>query len=74
MDERIINAIANQLNIDEDQIKPESRLIEDLKADSLDLVALILELEQSYDIQISDEDMMTLRTVEDIDRYLKEKV
>lgn len=74
MDERIIAAIANQLNIEESQIKPESRLVEDLKADSLDLVALVLELEQSYNIQISDEDMMTLRTVEDIDRYLKEKV
>lgn len=73
MYEKIVAAIADQLNIDKDMIKPESRLIEDLKADSLDVVAMIMEVEQEFDIQIPDEDMLTLRTVGDIVNYLKDK-
>jgi len=74
MYEKIITAIADQLNIDKDMIQPESRLIEDLKADSLDVVAMIMEVEQEFDIQIPDEDMLSLRTVGDIANYLKDKV
>lgn len=74
MYEKIVAAIADQLNIDKDMIKPESRLIEDLKADSLDVVAMIMEVEQEFDIQIPDEDMLSLRTVGDIANYLKDRV
>ncbi len=73
MQEKIIAAIADQLNIDQETVTLESRLIEDLKADSLDVVAMIMEVEQEFDIQIPDEDMLTLRTVGDIVNYLKDK-
>jgi acyl carrier protein len=74
MQDKIIAAIADQLNIDKETVTLESRLIEDLRADSLDVVAMIMEVEQEFDIQIPDEDMLTLRTVGDIVTYLKDKV
>ncbi len=74
MYDKIAAAIADQLNLDARAIKPESRLIEDLRADSLDIVAMIMEMEQEFDLQIPDEDMLKLRTVEDIVDYLADKV
>lgn len=71
---KIAESIADQMNLDVSAIKPESRLIEDLKADSLDVVAMIMEVEQEFDLQIPDEDMMKLRTVNDIVEYLSDKV
>ncbi len=73
MYEKVAAAIADQLNIDLSTVTAESRLIEDLKADSLDVVAMIMEVEQEFDIQIPDEDMLTLRTVGDIVNYLRDK-
>lgn len=61
--------IADQLKIDVAKVKPESRLVEDLKADSLDLVELIMDLEQEYHIEIPDEVLPTLKTVQDVVDY-----
>lgn len=73
MFEEIRKAIAEQLNIDEARITPDSLLIEDLKADSIDLYELIMGLEERYDIEISDEDLPTIKTVGDIVKYLEDK-
>lgn len=55
MFEQVQKVIAEQLNIDPENVKPESKLVEDLEADSLDVVELVTELEMSYQIEIPDE-------------------
>lgn len=71
MFEQVAGMIAEQLGIDAASIKPESRLIEDLKADSLDVVAMVMEMESEYDIQIPDEDLSKLKTVADVIQYIE---
>jgi len=66
MFEKIRAIIANELNIDESKITLESSLSEDLGADSLDAVELIMALEDEFGLQVSDEDAQTIHTVGDI--------
>lgn len=73
MFEKIAAMIADQLGIDASTIQPESRLIEDLKADSLDVVAMVMEMETEFGIEIPDEDLTKLKTVADAMRYIEEK-
>ena len=69
--EQAQKVIAEQLKIEPAQIKPDSRLVEDLKADSLDIVELVMELENTFDIQIPDEEMPNLSTVQDVVNYIE---
>nr|WP_269466336.1 acyl carrier protein [Clostridium estertheticum] len=71
MFEEIRACISSQLNIDEEEIKIESSFMNDLGADSLDIVELIMELEEKYDIEIPDEDVEKIATVGDIVEYIK---
>ena len=71
--ETVIKVIAKQLSIDESKISPESNLVDDLKADSLDVAALMLELEERYNVEIPDEELGSLKTVADIAAYLEQK-
>ncbi len=68
--ENVRKNIAKQLDIPEESITMESKLIEDLKADSLDVVELIMDLEQQYGVEIPDDDLPSIRTVGDIVKYL----
>lgn len=70
--DRIRDTIAKQLAIPVENITAESRLIEDLKADSLDLVEMVMDLEQEYGIQIPDEELPNIQTVGDILKYVGE--
>ena len=72
MFEQVVGMIAEQLGIDAAGIKPESRLVEDLKADSLDVVAMVMEMESQYGIQIPDEDLTKLKTVADVMQYIQD--
>lgn len=63
MFEEIRKAIAMQLNVSEDIITPETRFTEDLKADSLDLVELVMDLEDRYGVEIPDEQLAEVKTV-----------
>ena len=63
--------LAKQLNISKDKIKPESRLLEDLNADSLDFVELLMTLEDEFGISISDEDAKNLKTIDDVCKYIE---
>lgn len=74
MFEKIRKIIADQLNIAEDRITPEVRLIEDLGIDSLDTLEMLMALEDEYGIQISNEDAQELKTVEDIVKYIEARV
>jgi len=71
MFEKIRACIASQLSIDEEEIKMESSFMNDLGADSLDIVELIMALEEEYDIEIPDEDVEKIATVGDIVEYVK---
>lgn len=64
--------IMNQLPVKEEDIKLESRLIEDLGADSANLMMLIMDLEMEYDLTVSDDMLAGVKTVGDIVKYLEE--
>ena len=66
MFEKIREVIADQLEIDKEQITETTRIIEDLEADSLDVAELIMTLEDEYDIVIDDESIYKIKTVGDI--------
>jgi acyl carrier protein len=69
---RVKEIIVEQLGVEADQIKPEAAFIEDLGADSLDTVELIMALEEEFSIEIPDEEAEKIRTVGDAVNYLKE--
>lgn len=70
--DRLKKIIAEQLSVDEEEVIPEASFIEDLNADSLDLVELIMTLEEEFNVKISDEDAENIRTVQDAIDYLQE--
>ena len=69
--ERIKETIANTLAVDADIIKPATSLKEDLEADSLDFVELVMSLEDEFDVKIGEDDTAKIQTVQDIIDYLK---
>ena len=69
--EQIIEVLANQLRIDPSEITEDSNIMDDLGADSLDLVEILMTLESEMGITISDEDALTLKTVGDVAEYLE---
>lgn len=71
-EERLKKIIAEQLSVGEDEVTPEASFIDDLNADSLDLVELIMALEEEFNVKISDEDAEKIRTVQDAMEYLQE--
>lgn len=68
--EKVRDIIAEQLGIDPEEITMESSFIDDLGADSLDIVELIMALEEEFDIEIPDEDAEKIKTVGDVVEYL----
>ena len=71
--EKVIGLLANQLNISKDKINANSKIIEDLGADSLDMVEMLMTLEDEFGISISDEEAVNLKTVADIVNYIEKK-
>ena len=73
MFEQVKDALVESLNIDEEEIKLESNLKDDLGIDSLAAVELSLDLETEFDVEISDEELAALVTVEDIVKLIESK-
>lgn len=69
--ERVIKMVAEQLGVKEKDVKPDSSFIDDLGADSLDTVELIMALEEEFDTEIPDEDAEKLATVQDAIDYIE---
>lgn len=69
---RVKEIIVEQLGVDEDEVTMEASFIDDLGADSLDIVELIMALEEEFDLEIPDEDAEKIRTVGDAVEYIKE--
>jgi len=70
-EDRVKEIIASELEVDAKQIVPEAKFIEDLGADSLDIVELVMALEEEFGLDIPDEDADKLKTVGDAMNYLK---
>ena len=71
-EDRLKKIIADQLSVNEDDVVPEASFIDDLNADSLDLVELIMALEEEFGIKISDEEADKIKTVRDAMEYIQE--
>ena len=69
---RLKKIIVDQLGVDESEVTPTASFVEDLNADSLDLVELIMSLEEEFKIQISDEDAEKITTVQEAQDYIEE--
>lgn len=67
---RVTKIVVDRLDIDEAQVKPEASFKDDLGADSLDVVELVMELEDEFDIEISDEEAEKIATVGDVISYI----
>ena len=73
MIEKVKQLLASQLNISPDKITPESKIVEDLAAESADMIEMVMTMEEEFGISIPDEDAMNLTTVSDIVNYIEKK-
>ncbi len=74
VEERVKKIIAEQLGVDEEEVIPEASFVDDLGADSLDTVELVMAFEEEFDIEIPDEDAEKILTVGKAMDYIKEKM
>jgi acyl carrier protein len=72
--ERLKKIVVEQLGVDEADVKPEASFVDDLNADSLDLVELIMSLEEEFGMEISDEEAEKIKSVGDAQEYIEEHV
>ena len=71
--DKIKSIVAEQLGVDEDQVTEDASFVDDLGADSLDTVELIMAFEEEFDIEIHDEDAQKIKTVKDVMDYIESK-
>jgi acyl carrier protein len=67
---KVIDIIANQLGVDKEMVTPQANIVDDLGADSLDVVELVMALEEAFDVEIPDEEAEKIRTVKDVFDYM----
>ena len=71
--EKVAGMIAKQLRLDVSEVTADKRLVEDLKADSANVMVMILELESNFGIEVEDEVIIQLKTVGDVVKYIESK-
>ncbi len=74
IEERVIKVVAEQLGVELSEVTPEASFTDDLGADSLDTVELVMAFEEEFDVEIPDEDAEKMNVVKDAINYLKSKV
>lgn len=72
--DKIKDIIVEQLDVEEDAVTVEASITDDLGADSLDVVDLVMSIEESFDVEIPDEEVENIKTVGDIVKYIENKV
>ncbi|HVZ81786.1 MAG TPA: acyl carrier protein [bacterium] len=73
IEDKVKEIIVDQLGVEPDQVKPEASFIDDLGADSLDTVELVMAFEEEFDLEIPDEDAEKIKSVGDAINYIKGK-
>ncbi len=73
IEERVKQIIIDNLSVNAEQVTPEAKFMEDLGADSLDVVELIMAFEEQFDVEVPDEDAEKLVTVGDVVKYIEDK-
>ncbi|MBI4584239.1 MAG: acyl carrier protein [Planctomycetes bacterium] len=73
IEDKVIEIVAQQLDADKEKVKPETSFVTDLGADSLDIVELVMEFEEAFDLNIPDEDAEKIKTVGDAINYIKQQ-
>jgi len=73
LEDKVIDIIMEQLNVTREKCVPEASFLNDLGADSLDLVELIMEMEENFDVTVSDDELEKVRTIQDVFDFLKRK-
>ncbi len=71
--EKLVGMIADQLGVSEGEITPKTRLKEDLEADSASIMMLVMDVESEFNIEFEDDAIETIKTVEDVVRYIEGK-
>ena len=72
--EKIQGLLADQMNVEKEKITKDTKIVEDLKADSLDIVEMLMALEDEFSISVPDEDARGLQTIGQIVAYIEEKM
>ncbi len=70
MVDRIRQLISDHLGVDRGEVKADANILDDLGADSLDVVELVMALEEAFDLEIPDEEIEALRTIGDVEKYV----
>lgn len=73
LEEKVVNIIVEQLDVTKEECVLEASFIDDLGADSLDIVELLMEMEEAFGIEIADEELEKIRTIKDVVDFLKQK-
>jgi len=74
VEEKVKELVANQLGVDINQVVPEASFVEDLGADSLDTVELVMAFEETFDVEISDDDARNIVKVQDAIDFIKSRI
>jgi acyl carrier protein len=72
--DKIRGLVSEQLGVDPAVLTAEANILEDLGADSLDVIELVMAIEEAFDIEISDEDAESIRTIGDVEKYVADKL
>jgi acyl carrier protein len=70
IEQKVRTIIADQMGLGEDEVRNSSRIIDDLGADSLDAVEIAMAIEEDFEIEVEDEDIESMRTVDDVVKYI----
>ena len=74
LEDRVSAIIVEQLGVSKEELAPEASFIDDLGADSLDIVELVMAMEEEFDIEIPDDDAEKIQTIKDVVSYVKGKI
>ena len=74
LEDRMAGLIVDQLGVSKEEVQAQASFIDDLGADSLDIVELVMSMEEEFDVEIPDEDVEKMQTIGDAIGYLKERV
>ncbi len=72
--EKLKSILVNQLDLEEDVVTPDALIVEELGADSLDIVDLIMSLEEEFDVEIPDDQIENIKTVGDVAKYIEDRL